>query len=100
MFASMIHFMIRITLETFHDQSPLKYVVGMGSNSRPLDQQSYLLPTALQGPALIALSSTEGSCEPAQMHRFARAFTQTQSMADDEDADQNLFNPLPHRDAF
>ena len=97
MFASMIHFMIRMTVRTFYDQSPRKYGAGMGSNSRPLDHQSYSLQIVLQGPALIALLSAEGSGEPAQMHRFARAFTQTLSLAVDEDANQNLFNPLPLR---
>ena len=45
-----------MTVELFHDQSPLKYGTGPGSNSRPLDLQSEshllpdTLPTALRGP--------------------------------------------------
>ena len=47
-----------MTVEFFHDRSPLKHGTGSGSNSRPLDLQSdsHLLPDTLR----IALCSPVG----------------------------------------
>ena len=39
-----------MTIEIFHDQSVRKYGNKLGSNSRPLDLQPDLLPTALRCP--------------------------------------------------
>ena len=36
----------------FHDQSPQKYVTGLGSNLGPLDLQSDMLSTALWAPCI------------------------------------------------
>ena len=43
----------------FLGQSPQKYGTGPGSNSRPVDMQSDMLPTALRGPVGLSFYSTQ-----------------------------------------
>ena len=44
-----------MTVELSHDKSPQKYGTGPVLNSQPLDLQSDMLPTALQGPVWTSL---------------------------------------------